>query len=626
MVLSRRFLGTFLLLALAFASVAQAQQSPPPPTAVYLPYWYVDGNTDALLHLSMNADALLGAGVQPYSIPVMVSLVPGGNGTPVAFSATVPVAGVLEVSLKSKLPPLTNPAQPGAAWGNGLKANSAWGTMTITLAPNPRDTNDILAVDAEVATVAIASSLTLSETKRLGLQSASATVWRPAPSTRLYLVLQEASGAGGNVCYLSLNGGPSLATVQLPVNGGIMLDITSGFGVGQAGDFEVNTAGSLVVATALAIDETTTMSVSQVLSEPALLNTLYSPPIKVGVTGWGAQVAIANLSNSPGNMLATLMWYNNSGSLINTPGLTFGVPANSAVVYDLLTLTNGFMPSGAAYVALRLDEVNDYPPRAWGATVFGLRNGSFNLVTPWRMYDETQGTQEKSAVGFLLGTGASDPWAMIAGTNAGPNTIHVSLIVSYVDTQGAGHQYALAPVSVDSGGFIRYNIKTLRDNQTPDANGNVLPLTMTTGSAHLWSDTGDLIGSDMSWSEAGGWAIQCDDRCGPHKPPIVNGIATSPTMCRAILPPQPVLEVQDYHVLFGTAAPRGGTYITFGACQPLTHCGSLKPVVSEVAYSYIQGQHVIYLDLGIPLGIFGVYQLCLPIRVDDLGYDPCPGG
>src|SRR5215510_4763033 len=106
MILSRRFLGTFLLLALTFASVTQAQQSPPPPTAVYLPYWYVDITTDALLHLSMNADALPGAGVQPYPIPVTVSLVPGGNGTPVAFSATVPVAGVLEISLKSKLSPL----------------------------------------------------------------------------------------------------------------------------------------------------------------------------------------------------------------------------------------------------------------------------------------------------------------------------------------------------------------------------------------------------------------------------------------------------------------------------------------------------------------------------------------
>ena len=339
---------------LLWIPVLAGAQSPPPPTATYEAYGYVDDNTDALLHLSENADLI---GAPPYPIPVVVSLRLNGSATPtVTFPATVPVFGVLEISLKSHLPALTNAAQPGAGWGNGLNAHSAWLNATITLPAGAPDPTDILAVNHELATVLTAPGVhrTVSGTRRLGGTYLSTTVWRPASTTRIYLVLQDVSGAA-NTAYLTWNNLPTFQSVNLAANGGALVELTNSLAAGSAADLEVNTStSSPVTGTFLAIDETTGMAVAQLLLEPPAQNVLYSTPIKVNANGWGAKVAIANVSGTPANVLATVMWYNSSQQLIGSPGSTVPVPANSAVVYDLATLVT--IPS-PAQVALRLDEV-----------------------------------------------------------------------------------------------------------------------------------------------------------------------------------------------------------------------------------------------------------------------------
>jgi hypothetical protein len=606
---------------------AWAQSLPPPPTATYEAYGYVDDHTDALLHLSENADLLraTGYGTQPYPIPVIVSLRLNGSSTPaVTFNATVPVYGVLEISLKSKLPPLTNAAQPGAAWGNGLNAHSAWLNATITLASGAADPDDILAVNHELATFFTAPGVQggVSGTRRLGGTDLSTTVWRPAATTRLYLVLQEVSGAANNA-YLSWNNGPYFQNVYLPANGGAMVELTNSLPVNGSGDIEVNTGGNPVTATALAIDETTGMALAQLLLNPPLDSTLYSPPIKIN--GWGAKVAIANLSYRPAYVLATLTYYNSSNQLMSSPGLTFQIPGNSAVIYDLPTLTNGFMPSSSSPgVSLRFDNLSCSQGCQMAATIFGMMNGSTALVTPWPMYDSNGGAQEKSAVGFGLGIGSDATNAAIGGTNVGPTSTTMFLIVSYVDAQGVGHQYGSAPVTVDPGGFVWWNIRGLRDSQTPDANGNVLPADLTTGNAHLWSSIGGLAGMDMTWNEANHWAIQCGEICLP-------GTDVAGPRCRVLRQFQPpVIETQLYHRTGWVPRPGGppGSGIAImQACSGvwLTNCGALKPVWAGQGFIQELGVAVKYLDLNVPLSFIFSYELCIPLDTHFFDFNPCPG-
>jgi hypothetical protein len=566
---------------------------------------------------------------QPYPVTVTVSLRLNGTGTPINFNATVPVASVVAIDLRSYLPSLANVVrQPGAGWGNGLMANSAWGTARIALPSGATNPNDLLAVNAEVATVsgAVGASAALSETCRLGGTSLSATVWRPNATTRIYLVLQDASG-GQNTAYLSWNNGPWFRTVSLAANTAQLVELTSYVSVGAAADLEVNTSTtSPVVATFLGIDETTTMTVSQpLLAPPAGLGTLYSVPLKVS-GGWGAKVAVANMSSTAGNMVATVMWYS-GGFLTPTVGLSFGVPANSAVVYNLGALVN--IPTGATTIVLRLDEIDDYPAHQLAATVFGMKNGALGLVTPWRMSDEAGGVQEKSAVGFFLGTGTDDTRAIIGATNVGSqSSTDVVLVVSYLDGQGQPHQYVPAPVSLDAeGGFVAYDLRQLRDSQTPDSNWNVLPANLTTGNAHLWASNGTITGFDMTWSETAGIAIQCDDKCGPRLPRYNGAIDPAPEL-RCFYDTPPSIQQQLYKQI-GFAVdpllpPPAGEVIIQACGGPLlTHCGSQRFLTKLPGFPWYLGFEVIFFDFQASLGFYGL-DICIPVTVSALTWKPCP--
>ena len=199
--------------------------------------------------------------------------------------------------------------------------------------------------------------------------------------------------------------------------------------------------------------------------------------------------------------------------------------------------------------------------------------------------------------------------------------------MSYVDAQGVGRQYAPAPVTLDVGGFVSWNIRTLRDGQTPDPAGHALPATLTTGNAHLWSSIGDLIGMDMTWSEINRWAIQCGEICTGPLPDSGNQ-NDNPNIgepgCKIPNLEGPI-QVQEYkRILYIPGPVKGIGDMIIQACGGplLTHCGSLKPWAEYPGFILQQGLEVTFFDLWTPY-FFWTLEICVPIHTKALLNPPC---
>lgn len=619
---------TVMVLALLTPSVAAADsdpQPPPPPKAIRLPYWYVGPSTDSLLHLSLNSDLLWGTEDPPKPIPVTVSLKVRGTGTPVTFQVTVPLYGVIEIPLKAKLS-LTNGAQAGGAWGNGGLAQSAWGTMTISLPAGYYPAEDILSVQAEIASVGTSTGhvLAASETSRLGDIYEAAVIRRPGASSRTYLVLQNDSDYS-NAIYLSWNNRPSFATVALPAgDSASMIELSAGLQSGQVARIEANGGypdrpflGSL-----LTVDESLGVATLQPLQRSySGVPTLQSPPIMLG-GGWGGTVGLVNASPGTAQILPSINWYTAAGELRNTPGVSVSVPGNSGV---LLSLAQLGLSSPTGQAALRFDEAGTGGHEIAG-TVWNSNGG---IAMPEALLTEFSGASSKSAVGFELGLGGDDKTAMIGGTNASNDPIDVTLAISYIDSSGNGRFYVPNPVHVEPGGFVLYDFRRLRDLRTPDSSWQPLPADLIRGSARLWASIpGALIARDATYSVAGGWAIQCAKLCG-----VFNLSASEPLFetppCRSIgrlqfqlygrvsFLPNPTLTMID---------PEAGI-ATFKACPIRSWCGNQKPIITDfLSRSDVWGLSVAFAGLsisfpGIPIHADTCVQLA---ELESILFNPCP--
>lgn len=611
---------------LVLATPAVAQELPPPPARIHITHWYVDSVTDAYLHLSQLADA--GASEAPFPrfpMPIKVTLRPWGTGAPIVFDVSVPIAGVLAVPLKPYLPPLTGAGGASPVWGNGSKAGSMWGTAEITMAPGYEQ--DLEAIDAELLSSGLAGGFAVkaSDTSRLGLGGdQSAVVVRKTAGSRIFLVLKDSSGRSTQSYYLSWNGGGFFALSQpLPSYTGTIVELTNQVPVGAVKSLTVTTStGWPALAMVLTVDEASGLVTSQPMEETQAGDpTVWAPPIPWGGT-WNAQLAVVNNGQYQVQIIPAFTWYNALGQQQTTSGYSFSVPAHGSTLRDLAGLG---VPAGISQVAVQLAVLSTSPNVT--AAVYQGNSSSPRLSMPVPMISTGNAGIEKSAVGFRLGAGENDTRAIIGATHVGDVAGKAILGISYT-VAGQPRTWSTYK-TVQPGGFVLYDLRTLRDSQAVGMEGYPLPADLQEGNAHLWGEF-PLSGQDATFSLAGGWTIQCAEVCRPiggEPREKMHRLCFTAGGGGHRFPGGTPLYTQEYTVYEGPRNLGGGRYrYSMKACPPLNPgiCAQRRETFSFVTdHNYIQGTFSGFFESRRCL--FGICAV-LCTNVDIYLYsDPCPG-
>lgn len=534
-------------------------------TNLCIPYFYIDGNTDATLNLSQVYEVMESAGGTPHVIPVVVEIRLGTATSPtVSLPVNVQPHGTTSIALKPYLP-ISHAVMAGAGWGNGKLANAAWGSIIVKISPTYSEPEEIDAIDAEVAVTGIFGTdrITASDTARKGGTYQGIVARKRTPSARIYVVTQNATSTG-TTAYISLNNAGYFASPWIPAHSAVMIEITGQIGTSTA-EVEITSAVNLI-GTVQSVDDNLMIAITQpMLSAVNKAGDSQTPPFPY-TSDWVGTVSLANTSGTGANVFPSWHYYNSSGVKQQINGSAIYIPARTGVSYSFASLGAPTTPS----LSLSIQS-----SRTISGSIDLMNTTNFRLAMAIPFVQPGGGSNEKSAVGMYLGMGADDATTMIGGSNIDTvDSTTVFLSISYIDPlTGVGKRY-LSPTTIlgPQGGKL-YDIRYLRDNAIPDVTGAILPSSLQSGSAHIWSSNPSLAGQDATYSKFGGWAYQCESRCGGYVG--AEESTMSPRFCHV----KPTDELFGFHYKAYTqtyalvSGPYGSDIFRFKACPPITKCG-----------------------------------------------------